>query len=508
MADQKPTVWLSRMDRFVESDCACPDAGWPLPEIRWNGQIDTSEHDCACPDAGQAVPPQPLLHDTLWRRPPDLYHAALPDQHKVVFAPSPSAGIAVLNEPARHILDAFVTPRRLPQVAEALPDLNPADVARTALQLARQGLLRPAGEVAVSCFAPPYTLTAWLHITNQCNLHCAYCYVRKGDEAMDEATGHAAVKAVFRSAVRHGFRAVKLKYAGGEPTLNFPLVRSLHAHAETLAGRYGLKLREVLLSNGVTLRDATIVALRDLGIRLAISLDGIGAIHDALRGEGTFAQVVRSVDRAIALGLRPHISITVTAQNADDIPDVVKYVLDRDLSFNLNFYRQHNCTAQGTSLKSQNGRLIEGMRTALALIEEHLPPQSIIGGLVDRANFGYPHDRPCGVGQSYMAIDHHGRVARCHMEMEKTVGTVWGDDPLMVVHSAENGFRNLAVDAKVECSACVWRYWCAGGCPLLTYRLTGRNDVRSPYCEVYRTLFPEVLYLEGLRMLRWCPPAA
>ncbi len=45
--------------------------------------------------------------------------------------------------------------------------------------------------------------------------------------------------------------------------------------------------------------------------------------------------------------------------------------------------------------------------------------------------------------------------------------------------------------------------WCAGGCPALTYRVTGRFDVRSPNCRIYQALFPEVLRLEGLRLLQY-----
>lgn len=388
-----------------------------------------------------------------------------------------------------------------------LPGLDPVDVARTALQLARRGMLLPAGEMAAPCFAPPHTLTAWLHVTNQCNLRCTYCYVHKNDEAMDEATGRAAVGAIFRSAEHHGFRAVKLKYAGGEPTLNFPLVRALHFQAEALAGRYGLELREVLLSNGVSLSDAVLVELRDAGIRLAISLDGVGAPHDAHRGAGTFTRVARSIDRAIALGLQLHLSITVTAQNVGGLSDVVAYALDRDLPFNLNFYRDHDCGAPKTRVRPGTSLLIEGMRAALALIEERLPQRTLIGGLVDRANFGYPHNRPCGAGQSYVVIDHHGCISRCQMEMDCARGNVWDDDPLTAIRSVEGGFRNLEVDARRGCSECRWRYWCAGGCPWLTYQMTGRSDAKSPYCEVYRALFPEVLRIEGLRLLKWGLPA-
>jgi uncharacterized protein len=339
-------------------------------------------------------------------------------------------------------------------------------------------------------------------------MRCTYCYVPQGDADMDEATGRIAVEAVFGAASEHGFGAVKLKYAGGEPTLNFPLVRSLHARAFALSKRYGLELREVLLSNGLDVPDAIILALRDMGIRLAISLDGIGETHDAQRGWGTFTRVAQSVDRATDLGLNPHISVTVTEHNVDDLANVVSYVLDRGLSFNLNFYRETACVTSSSGPKPNNNRLTESLRGALQVVADRLPRQSISGGLLDRVNLGYPHNRPCGVGQSYVVVDHRGHIARCHMEMDAFLGTVGKDDLFQAIRATPNGWRNLQVDAKHLCNECTWRYWCAGGCPLLTHRLTGHDDYPSPYCEVYRALFPEILRLEGLRLLKWGPPMA
>jgi uncharacterized protein len=134
-----------------------------------------------------------------------------------------------------------------------------------------------------------------------------------------------------------------------------------------------------------------------------------------------------------------------------------------------------------------------------------LPRRSLVGGLLDRVQLGYPHTLPCGAGESYVVIDCEGRISMCQMEMDREVGSIWNNDPLLAVRSSESGFHNLEVEAKSECSTCPWRYWCAGGCPLLAYRSTKRNDARSPYCEVYRALLPEILRLEGLRLLRSLP---
>jgi uncharacterized protein len=146
------------------------------------------------------------------------------------------------------------------------------------------------------------------------------------------------------------------------------------------------------------------------------------------------------------------------------------------------------------------------LRAAFAVIEERLPKRSLIGALVDRSSFAGPHQRSCGAGHNYLVVDHKGGVARCQMEIERTVTNVFAQDPLQEIQLHTTGFQNLAVDEKEGCRDCHWRYWCAGGCSLLTYRVTGRNDVKSPYCNVYKAIYPELLRLEGLRLLKWATP--
>jgi uncharacterized protein len=111
----------------------------------------------------------------------------------------------------------------------------------------------------------------------------------------------------------------------------------------------------------------------------------------------------------------------------------------------------------------------------------------------------------CGVGQNYLVIDSNGEISKCQMDMAHPVTTIDADDPLAFVWADTGGIQNLAVDQK-ECRECVWRYRCVGGCPRLTFQRTGRYDAQSPLCEVYRTILPEVVRLEGLRLLRYQEP--
>ena len=149
--------------------------------------------------------------------------------------------------------------------------------------------------------------------------------------------------------------------------------------------------------------------------------------------------------------------------------------------------------------------MIEGLGSVFQVIEKHLPRYSLLSTLADRANLQIPHLRTCGVGQNYLVIDSNGDISKCQMDMAHPVTTIDTDDPLAFVRADTDGIQNLVVDEK-ECRECIWRYRCAGGCPRLAFQHTGRYDARSPLCEVYRAILPEVVRLEALRLIRYEEP--
>lgn len=470
--------------------------------------IQDADHDCACPDGGLS-PALPYIAPYIaaaWQIAPDLMRTPLDEEHTLLFNPTGQSGPVVVNSSAARLFDSFRRARRLDGCLP-VPGLDPEQANDAVIHLIELGLLQPVGSLPPLERRTPRTLTAWLHTTNACNLRCSYCYIDKSAEPMTEETGRQAVDAVFRSALAGGFRAVKLKYAGGESTLNFRLVMHLHDYALSLAQKHGLDLRATVLSNGVALTRPLLQFLREESIRLSISLDGVGATHDRQRafvnGSGSFAHVQRGIDRALDADVTPFLSITVTAESADDLPAAVAFALDRDLPFNLNFYRDHSISASLATLRADNERLIAGMRSAFAVIEERLPRRRLIDSLVDRSAFHEPHEYACGAGHNYLVIDQNGGVSACQMEIDQPLSHVLAENPLDEIRLHSGGVSNLPVSEKEGCRECDWRFWCAGGCSLLTQRVTGRSDIRSPYCEVYKALYPDILRLEGLRLLRW-----
>jgi len=458
------------------------------------------DHPATGPTLAGSAPDEP------WVRGTGVYESALDGEHRLLFRPVGNGGVVVVNESAYQVFRQFDGPVTLAGLRARLR-LAPGDIDVVVDRLLQACLIQSPGEVTSPSFGMPRTLTAWLHVSNACNLACPYCYVSKSAAGMDERAGLAAVDAVLGSAVAHGFAAVKLKYAGGEASLNKKLVLRLDSYARALAAERGLELHATLLSNGVALPQTFVDTLKAAGVRIMISLDGVGHSHDIQRpsvtGKPSFRAVERTISRLLAQRYPPHLSITVTSRNASGIADAVRFALDRGLTFSLNFFRDNECASGFTDLRYTDEEMISGLSAAFDVIREQLPPWSVLGSILDRGQLLEPRQRPCGVGQDYVVIDHEGGVAKCHMEIERTLGDVFRDDPLQLVRRDTRTVLNLLVDDKEGCRDCAWRYWCSGGCPVATFRATGRYDVKSPNCAIYKAIYPEALRLEGLRLLKY-----
>lgn len=500
---KRPIVLISEHLEQAENDCACASQHQILSS-KENAK-SYPDDDCACTPSIPAYTEQAI--GTTWEKAPHLYRCFLPDKYELVFNPFSHSGLAVLNEPARQLLDSFDKPVNTNDVHGYFPHHHPTEVNIATKKLLTSEILISTRKHEIQAEPFSRTLTAWLHVTNACNLHCDYCYIHKTPEQLDLEHGKKAIDAIFRSATSNGFENVKIKYSGGEATLNFKLILELHIYAQSLASQRMIALRGVILSNGVSITELMLQALKKHGLHLSISLDGVGNDHDAQRkfnsGRGSFDLVERSLNLMEAKYFKPSITITVSNRNLRGLPKTVDYVLKRHIPFTINFYRENNCSIAFSDLSWDDDELIHTMRDVFKIIEANLPPFSLLGILTDRARLDFSHDRPCGVGDSYLVIGQNGKIAKCHMEIEKSVTNINSLDPLKEIQTSQLGIQNLSVDDKEDCRECTWRYWCAGGCPLLTYRTTGRYDAKSPNCKIYSTLLPEILRLEGLRLIKY-----
>lgn len=456
--------------RQIESDCDC---------------------DCACPETSFKPTLNELAAGTLFAPPTGSFSIPLSAEFSAVHSPVSTSGVVVLNTESLRYYHQFAD--------RAAPLLSDVD-----LSLAEHHLLTPVGSVP-SFSEGRHTLTAWLHVTNACNLDCPYCYVRKSSARMTEATGELALERLAAEAVKGGFKQLKVKYAGGEASLHYKLVIRLHEIAKSLAERHHIELREVLLSNGVSIPSELADWLVTAGVKLMLSLDGLGTEHDQQRpfknGQASFKFIERTIDEVLLpRGLRPDISVTITRLNAGGVADLMEWILARNLSFSLNFYRQNLQSQSRAELLIEEQAIINGLRSAYRVIEKNLPTRPFFNGLLDRVQ-GRVHTHTCSVGNGYVVVSHEGKLAQCQMHLSQTIGDIETSKPILPILSA-GPIQNLSVEQKEGCRDCNFRYLCTGGCPLETYRATGRWDVQSPNCGIYKALLPEAIRLEGLRILK------
>ena len=420
---------------------------------------------------------------------------------------------AILNKTALEISQSFSKSKYFADsVSEWSSAYEYSQVESTIEHLVEIGILEPEEQQDINLVENHSTLTAWFHVTDKCNLRCAYCYLPHDPEDMSIDTGIAAVDAAIRSASRRGYRKLRIKFAGGEPLIRLPFVLLVNDYARKESAAHGLDFESVILTNGTLLTSQKVKEIQNNHIKVMISLDGIGETHDRQRcyasGNPSFKDVVNGISVAKANQLIPDVSITVTGRNVGGLAEVVSWLIDHDLPFGINFYRENDFSASSTDLVLQETAVIEGMKAVFEVIKSKMPRYSLLSSLIDRANLSAPHIRTCTVGQSYLVFDQRGGVSKCQMDIHNSVSRVNVEDPLLAVQLDKNGIQNIPVHEKEQCRTCEWRYWCTGGCPLTTYRATGRYDIKSPNCNIYKALYPEALKLEGLRLLKYHLPVS
>lgn len=460
-------------------------------------------HDCGGDREGgyEHIPRLHTLRAQPLSRPSLLWHAALPP-YTAVAVESARVPVVLMTDAAYHAWRQWQDGWTLDQWLARQSHLTKDQGEALWRSWVRWGLLRPAGRTGEASPTRPRTLTAWLQVTDACNLDCPYCYVAHRPRHMDPEVAEQVIRRLVGLAVEAGYQGLVLKYAGGEPTLRWSVVRQMHTLATELAKAQGLALVGVLLTNGTTLTPSLAQEVRDLGLQVSISLDGLAVFHDRQRpwrdGRGSFEHVRRGLDAALETGLRPHLSITVTRHNLAGLVDVAAFALEMGLSFHFNFYRQHRPGPPEALMPSPEA-LAQALEPVFDLLEAHQPLPFSPLALLDRVDLHVPHDRACGAGLNYLAVDVTGRTAACHMALGQADTSLFAPGVLTRLQHSPH-VRNLPVDRRHECAQCPWRFWCAGGCPLHTFRLTGRWDLRSPYCTVYKAFLPRLLLLEAQRL--------
>lgn len=471
-----------------------------------NWESILNDCDCACVEQSgienfSKVVASPSLRDIYEfpENPVSLYKGLLilpVNSHFLIFNPAKGT-FFVLNKLGHESMQSLRTPVKLNRSIKSNVS-NSVDVLWQFYSILNSlGAIETDGK-EVSSFLPvaqPEKLVVWLHLTNQCSLSCEYCYIKKSQVKMTQNTALRIVDKIFAVADLKGYKRVKLKYAGGEPTLEPDLLMQTQLYAEKLSQHRQLGLEATILTNGQMIPENLIAFSKSHHIKWSLSLDKL----DAFRNKKSPASVtLSSLETLKSKGISPHVTITITKLNLEELPSLVTFLLHRQFKFSLNFYREN----EGDSvddLRPQNQELIFTMKKVYAAIKRELPHYSLLTGLLDRVDLRFPHIRPCVAGTHYFTVGTQGQIAPCSMLISQANEEITLET-LSEQHLTFDSFQNPTVYEKSACRTdCLLYYYCAGGCPLDAHYTYKGN---TPYCEVYRALAPEVLKLEALRLLK------
>ena len=339
-----------------------------------------------------------------------------------------------------------------------------------------------------------------LHVAHTCNLNCAYCFASQGKYHGDRAVMSFEVgKRALDFLVEHSGarRNLEVDFFGGEPLMNFDVVKRLVAYARSIEAEKGKHFRFTLTTNGMLIDDDVIDFCNRECHNVVLSLDGRKAIHDAYRvdyaGNGSWDRIVPKFQKLVAArgGKGYYMRGTFTHANPDFLEDI-RVMLD--LGF-TELSMEPVVAAEGdpAALTAEDLPIVMRQYEELAELmirrRREGRPFTFYHYMIDLTGGPciYKRVSGCGSGTEYMAVTPWGDLYPCHQfvgEEAFRLGDIWHG---VTNPDTQAEFAACNVYAREECRDCWARLYCSGGCAANAWHATG--SVRGVYktgCELFK----------------------
>lgn len=354
-----------------------------------------------------------------------------------------------------------------------------------------------------------------LHIAHTCNLNCSYCFASQGKYHGDRAlmsfeVGKRALDfLVENSGTRHN---LEVDFFGGEPLMNFDVVKQLVAYARSIEKEKGKNFRFTLTTNGMLIDDDVIDFANKECCNVVLSLDGRKEVHDRFRvdysGNGSFDKIVPKFKELVEKrGNKDYyMRGTFTHHNPDFLEDI-KTMLN--LGFTELSMEPVVCADTDESALTYDDLpvvLEQYEKLAELMIQRRKEgnPFTFYHYMIDLQGGPciYKRISGCGSGTEYMAVTPWGDLYPCHQFV--------GDDKYLLGNIFD-GVKNTAIQdefmecnvySRQECRDCWARLYCSGGCAANAYHATG--SVKGVYkygCELFKKRMECAIMAEVDRLL-------
>lgn len=160
--------------------------------------------------------------------------------------------------------------------------------------------------------------SVYFNLTTACNLRCHHCFIEAGLPRPNELTTSELVS-ILKDIAAIGTE--KMTFTGGEPLIRTDFL-DLARYAASLKGNGIDQL--VLVTNAMLIDKKIAAEIARLFDKVNVSIDGVEAVHDAIRGKGSFWQAIRGLRLLVKAGIEPTVFITRTKQNADTLNELMQ----------------------------------------------------------------------------------------------------------------------------------------------------------------------------------------
>ena len=352
-----------------------------------------------------------------------------------------------------------------------------------------------------------------LNIAHDCNLRCKYCFASTGDfgtgrKLMTFETGKHAIDFLLENSGDRPF--LELDFFGGEPLMNFKVVKHIVEYARSREAEYKKTFRFTITTNGVLLDDDKIDFINREMSNAVLSIDGRKSVNDAMRtrvdGSGSYDSILPKFKKLVSeRGEKEYyVRGTYTNKNLDFADDVfslynegfdqisVEPVMSDDPEFALS---ERDLPGIFKEYEELAKRMIENEKKGGKFNFFHFMID------LDQGPCAVKRLRGCGCGNDYVAITPDGDIYPCHQFVGKEEYKMGNIDEGTFDQKMKEDFAKAHIYNKPECRKCWAKFYCSGGCNANNYNFNG--DIHSAYkisCEIEKKRVECAIMLKAIRI--------